>query len=62
MRDKAPSGLDLALIAGYRAQTQLSTALHSRRVTASPLTIARLQKVAECIGFSGPLFLEEEPS
>jgi len=62
MRDKRPSGQTLAVVAGYRAQTQLSAALHSRRVTASPLTVSRLQRVAEIIGYSGALFLEEEPS
>lgn len=58
-RDKRPVFL-LAVIAGFPHSCQLSEVLHARRVPATPLTVRRLQRVAEAIGFNGALFLDEE--
>jgi hypothetical protein len=33
--------------------------MHMRRVTITPLMLARLQRVAECVGYTGELFLPE---
>jgi hypothetical protein len=59
MRAKNPPGVVLALVSGFTHQSVLSNALHNRRVSATPLTISRLQRLAEAVGFSGALFLEE---
>lgn len=50
----------LALTAGFPHACQLSDVLHARRVPATPLTIERLGRVAQAIGFEGALFLDEE--
>lgn len=62
MRSKNPTGGMLSVIAGYTQPGVLSGVLHARRVSATPLTTNRLQKVADVIGFEGPLFLEEDAS
>lgn len=58
-RDEHPSFL-LALAAGFPHACQLSDVLHARRVSATPLTVQRLEQVAKAIGFEGALFLDEE--
>jgi hypothetical protein len=60
MRDGRPPGATLALVSGYSHQAAFSKALHARRVSATPLAVARLSAVAAAVGYEGPLFVEEE--
>ncbi|MDO8795201.1 MAG: hypothetical protein Q7J25_11335 [Vicinamibacterales bacterium] len=57
MRAGQPSGSAIALLSGFRNPQAFSSTLHARRVPATPLTIERLQRVAELVGFKGELFL-----
>jgi hypothetical protein len=41
----------LAVVAGYPCYQQLYAVLHEDRVRATPLTVQRLQRVADAIGF-----------
>jgi len=43
-------------MAGYVAATRLSMLLHRRAIPASPVNLERLPKLAEVIGYSGPIF------
>jgi hypothetical protein len=51
-------GLTLSLQAGFTRQTGLSAAMN-RDSPASPAAALRLQRVAEAIGYEGPLWMEE---
>ena len=59
MRARAPSGSQLALISGFTHQSAMSATLHALRITASPLVVGRLQRLAECVHYAGPVFLDE---
>lgn len=50
----------LALCAGWIQPSTFSTELHARRVKVTPTNVERFTKVAAIVGFTGPLFLEEE--
>ena len=49
----------LALRCGYPATSPLSALLHGSSVTATPLNLARLRRLAEIVRYTGPLFVEE---
>lgn len=56
------SGINLSLLArdsGWMHYPDFYAELHSTEVIASPLRIARLEKLASAIGFSGQIFLDE---
>jgi len=59
MREQNPPGYILAVLADFRHQASLSKVLHGAAVPATPLTIARLQKLADLVGYRGPLVAEE---
>jgi hypothetical protein len=46
---------------GYPHGGVFSRMLYARRIPYTPLTLARLARVASVIGFDGPLFLDDEP-
>ena len=56
---RSTSGLQLALQAGFPHPTNLSSLLHAPQITASPLTLVRLRRLARLIGFEGPIFVEQ---
>lgn len=51
MREQNPPGYILAVLADFRHQASLSKVLHGAAVPATPLTIARLQKLADLVGY-----------
>lgn len=51
---------DLASLAGFAAGGQLCYILRVSLVAASPLTVSRLQALAQIVGYSGPLFADED--
>lgn len=59
MRVGRPSGQVLALVAGFSYQTTFSTLLNAVAIPATPLTIARFERVARCVNFVGDIFLSE---
>lgn len=59
MRDRCPCGAVLALISGFPSQQSFSTTLHAPVVSATPLNVQRLTKVARIVGFDGPVFLSD---
>jgi hypothetical protein len=50
----------LAAFGQFPTYTQFSMLLHTPRVSPTPLTISRLQIVADVVGFSGPIFWGED--
>ena len=52
---------DLALNGGWATAQVFSTQLHARRLPNTDLTVQRFQRLAELVGYSGPLF-EERPA
>jgi hypothetical protein len=59
VRDSQSTLVALSALAGFAAYTQLSTVLCRKRVSASPVTQARIIKLAAVIGYVGPVFKEE---
>lgn len=51
----------LARAAGFPFYVQFYATLRSERVAATPLTIERLEKVAELVGFEDEVFLDSPP-
>ena len=50
----------LQFAAGFPYYCQLHAALHAERIPATPLTVARLQRVADLIGFPrDQIFLDD---
>jgi hypothetical protein len=52
----------LAHLAGFPAHSVLNHLLNDRHVVATPQTIARMTRLAELVGYTGPLFKEEAVS
>ncbi len=51
---------ELSLLAGFPANQQLSNLLHAEVVVASPQTVARVERLADLVGFSRTeVFLED---
>ena len=46
----------LAALAGYAAQSQLSSTLGSKNVALTPKAVERLQRLSAAVGYVGPLF------
>jgi hypothetical protein len=59
MLARRPTGGVLALIAGFSHQSTLSNLLHATRLSATPLTLARMRTIAQYLGYTGPLFEED---
>lgn len=53
------SGPMLTTLSGFTNQSELSRALNAERVTASPRMIARLEALAQAVGFVGDVFADE---
>jgi hypothetical protein len=49
----------LASIGGFPCITALSPLLYKNRIVATPLIVRRLQRIAEAIGYTGPIFQEQ---
>ena len=53
----------LALIAGWPYYTSFFDTLHQEKVRATPLTVTRLERLAEAVGFPvAEIFLDEAAS
>ena len=52
----------MAVLAGFQYQATFSHLLNADLVSATPLNVKRLQRVAEVIGYHGDIFVAEEVS
>src|SRR5436190_23338496 len=62
MREGRFSGQSMAVLAGFQYQATFSHLLNADLVSATPLNVKRLQRVAEVIGYHGDIFVAEEVS
>ena len=54
------SGPVLTTLAAFTHQSELSRALHAEHIAASPRMVARLEALAQAVGFVGDVFADEE--